>query len=127
MWSTRNHPEEVTLGDGHIEEATGNGTILLDIKVSNVKTQICKLSDVLYAPELSYNLLSLSKVITVGKTLKFSSVGRGILDKEKSIVAIATKVRILYNLNCRQRNERANAVMIARKVKFGTEDTVILD
>ena len=107
-------------------EATGKGNIVLDLKVNNLKTQTCKLSYVLYAPELSYNLLSLSKVIKAGKALKFSSVGCEILDKEENIVAIATKVGSFYYLSCDQRNERAHAVAENPKGGFGTEDMVIL-
>ena len=77
-------PEEVALGDGHIVEATAKGKILLDIKVNNMKAQTCKLIDVLYVPGLSYNLLSVSKVIKIGKMVKFSLVGCEILDKERS-------------------------------------------
>ena len=118
-------PEEVTLGDGHIVEAAVKGTILLNIAINNEKTQTCKLSDVLYAPELSYNLLSVSMVIKAGKTVKSSSVGCEIIDKEQNIFATATKIGSLYYINYDQRNELMQWLK-TRKVKFGTEDTVIL-
>ena len=98
-------PEEVTLGDRHITEARVKGAILLNIAINNKKTQTCKLSDVLHAPERSYNLFSVSKIITTGKTVKFSSVGCEIIDKEDNIAATATKIGSLYYLNCDQKNE----------------------
>ena len=84
--------------------ATAKGIILLNKKVNNVKSQTCKLSDILYVPELSYNLLSASKVIKGGKTLKSSSVWCEIIDTEQNFVDKATKVGSLYYLNCDQRN-----------------------
>lgn len=49
---------QVTLGDGHTLEATGRGTVALDMKLPDGMTKTCKLNDVLYVPKLSYNLLS---------------------------------------------------------------------
>ena len=92
-------------------EGAAKGTIFINIEINKEKTpQTCKLSDLLYAPELSYNLFSVSKVFKTGKTVKFSSVSCEITDKEQNIVVTATIFGSLYYLNCDRRNERAYAV-----------------
>ena len=55
-----NQSLEVTLGDGHVLEAIGRGIVTLKMKLPQSKFIKCKLNDVLYAPKLSYNLLSAS-------------------------------------------------------------------
>ncbi len=59
--------QEVTLGDGYSVEATGCGTVRLNMQLTDDKTKECKMSDVLYVPQLSYNLLSVSKATQSGK------------------------------------------------------------
>ncbi len=59
--------QEVTLGDGYSVEATGCGTVRLKMQLTDDKTKECKMSDVLYVPQLSYNLLSMSKATESGK------------------------------------------------------------
>eukprot|EP00795_Rhopilema_esculentum_P003204 gene3204-1519_t len=90
-YSELGEPQEITLGDGRPVQASDGGIILLGIKLSDNKVQRCKLNDVLYFPELAYNLLSVSKVTNTGKTLKFVSSGCEILDEKQNIVATATK------------------------------------
>ena len=41
-------PLEVTLGDGHILEATGRGIVPLEMKLLNCKTVSCRVQDVLF-------------------------------------------------------------------------------
>ena len=49
-------PLEFTLGDGCAVEATGKGTVVLEMASTSGKTSRCKLYEVLYVPDLSYNL-----------------------------------------------------------------------
>ncbi len=65
-------PQEVTLGDGYSVEATGCGVVRLKMTLTDNKTKECKLKDVLYVPQLSYNLLSVSKATQLGKKVKFT-------------------------------------------------------
>ena len=51
-------PQEVTLGDGHILEATAKVTVMIEMLLPDGSTKKCKLQDVLYVPKLSHNLLS---------------------------------------------------------------------
>ena len=64
-------PQEFSLGDGHLFKATGKGTVLLQIATGQYQIQRCELEDVLFVPELSYNLLSDSKIAKAGKIIKF--------------------------------------------------------
>ena len=101
---------EVTLGDGHVLEATGRGIVVLEMKLPQGKSIKCKLHDVLYVPMLSYNLLSVSKVTEFGKTISFSDDGSQITGINRKLVATATRVGNLYHLNCHASRQNANAV-----------------
>ena len=65
-------PLEVTLGDGCAVEATGQGTVVLEMASTSGKMSRCKLHEVLYVPDLSYNLFSVSKAVEAGKVVEFS-------------------------------------------------------
>ena len=54
-------PQEVTLGDGNTVEATGQGNVSLEMRLSAGKTERCILRNVLYVPKLVYNLSSVTK------------------------------------------------------------------
>eukprot|EP00794_Sanderia_malayensis_P004203 gene4203-4765_t len=71
---TLKQPQEISLGDGHIVKATGKGTVLLKIAIGQNQIQRCELKDVLFIPELSYNLLSVSKITKAGKIVKCASI-----------------------------------------------------
>ena len=63
-------PEKIKVGDGFYLTATMQGNIKLKLNV-NGKIKTCTLRDVLYVPELSYNLLSVSKATDSGKLVLF--------------------------------------------------------
>ena len=54
-------PQEVTLGDGNTLEATGQGNVSLEMRLSSGKSERCILRNVLYIPKLVYNLSSVTK------------------------------------------------------------------
>ena len=54
---------EVKVGDGYCLKVEGEGNIKLNVKGSNGVLKKCKLFNVLYVPDLSYNLISVSKMI----------------------------------------------------------------
>lgn len=56
-------PLEVRLGDACAVEATGQETVVLEMASTSGKTSGCKLHEVLYVPDLSYNLLTVSKAV----------------------------------------------------------------
>ena len=104
-------PLEVTLGDGYTVEATGRGTIVLELTKVGGKASRCKLHEVLYMPDLSYNPLSVAKAAKSGKVVKFTETGCEILDSNKKVIAVATRVGSLYHLNCQADNEQINAAV----------------
>ena len=102
-------PLKVTLGDGFALQATGRGTVFLNIKFAEKKFNKCKLRDVLYVPDLSCNLLSVSQVTTSGKVVKFTDADSQILDENEKLVAKASRVGALYYLNCQSSHQQTCA------------------
>ena len=94
-----NKPQEVKVGDGYSVEAKGEGTIELKVEVNDVAKR-CKLYNVLYVPDLSYNLLSVSKAVKSGKVVEFSESGCQIVNQKSNIIATSKKIGSLYYLNC---------------------------
>ena len=94
-------PLEVTLGDGHELDAIGRGIVVLETNLPSGRTKKCKLHDVLYVPKLSYNLLSVSRISDAGKTTRFGEASCQILDDNRKLIGVATRVGDLYYLNCR--------------------------
>ncbi len=62
-------PQTVTLGDGKNIETIKRGTVKLKLKQVNGSYKKGTLHDVLYVPELSFNLLSIAKTTSLGKTV----------------------------------------------------------
>ena len=100
-------PEKVTLGDGRVLEATGRGTVRLLMRLSGGKVKRCMLQDVLHVPDLSYNLVSVSKASEMGKVTEFDESGCRIRNSGGEVVAVATRCGNLYFLDC-QAYEQAN-------------------
>ena len=63
-------PEKVTLGDGHNLDAVGRGMVALVVKLPDGKRQRSRLRNVLLVPDLSHNLLSVSKVSDAGMVIE---------------------------------------------------------
>lgn len=101
--------QEVTLGDGYSVEATGSGSVMLNMILADDKIQKCKLSNVLYVPRLSYNLLSVSMATQSGKTVKFSANECSLMDANGKPIAIAKKVDSLYYVHCQEHKEAHSA------------------
>ncbi len=86
-------------------EAVGCGIVSLILKLPSGQLKRCRLENVLHVPDLSYNLISVSKVSEAGKMMKFDESGCQILNK---VIATATRCGSLYFMNCKS-NEQANA------------------
>ena len=87
-------PQEVTLGDGHILEATAEGTVMIETLLPDGSTKKCRLQDVLYIPKLSHNLRSVSKASEAGK----STAPGAKSSTRTTVIAFATRVVNLYYL-----------------------------
>ena len=92
----KNH--SVTLGDGHTLEAVWKGVVALELELEDGKTITGRLEDVLYVPELAYNLLSISKVAKGEKRVDFYKSHCEIIDNNERVVATGTKRGGLYYL-----------------------------
>ena len=94
--------QEVIVGDGHVLQATAEGTVTLETLLLDENSKKCKLENVLLVPNLSYCLLSVSKASEAGKTMKFNKSGCEIVNERKEVIAFATRVGNLYHLEyCR--------------------------
>lgn len=99
---------DVVLGDGRALTAVGRGKVELDMVLPNGKVKSCTLCDVLYVPELSYNQISVAKASQTGKIVKFTKSACYMLDKSHKMVAKATRVGGLYQLDYNPNQERAS-------------------
>lgn len=104
---TMKQPHNVMLGDDHHVEAVGRGTVMLDIECSPGRTKKCTLTDVLYVPGLTFNLISVSKSSDkIGRAV-FTSEGCEFLDAGGKVAATGRRVGDLYYLNCRENQQSA--------------------
>ena len=92
--------QTITLGDGRSIESTSQGTVKLKLKQPDGTYKRATLYDVLYVPELSYNLLSVTKATELGKTVRFDEFTCEIINEDQEVVGSATKCGSLYYLNC---------------------------
>ena len=91
--------QEVTLGDGRSLQATGSGTVELELVLPNGEPKKTTLHDVLYVPGLSYNLLSVVKMTDRGRRkVSFCDSWCQVVDNRKRVVACAKKKGGLYHL-----------------------------
>ena len=98
--------QEVTLGDGHTLDGTGIGVVKIKTLLPDGNTQTCRLEKVLYLPDLSYNLLSVSKATEAGNNTNFSGPGCEIVDWKGKVAAFTTKIGSLYYLEyCRNKKD----------------------
>ena len=111
-------PLEVVLGDGQHLMAAGKGSVILDMRLPNGKTKVPKLHDVLYVPNLSYHLLSVTKAAQRGKITKFTEAACYILDKDHKLIAKASKMGSLYHLDHQSCHEQLTLPRLQRQKRM---------
>ena len=95
---------DIILGDDRTLNAAGCGTVILMLESGSLRRK-CKFHDVLYVPELTYNLLSVSKAVDKGINFTFKESECIIKDINQKLIAVATKVGNLYHAACtKQKN-----------------------
>lgn len=94
-------PLVVTLGDGKTIEVTQCGTVEVELKQTDESFKPATLYDVLFVPQLSYNLLSVNKSTELGNTFQFDELTCQIINETDQIVGSGTKQGNLYLLECR--------------------------
>ena len=102
-------PLDIILGDGRTLNATGCGTVILILESDSLKRK-CKFYDVLYVPELTYNLLSVSKAVDKGISFTFRESECIIKDVNQNLITIATKVGSLYHVACTKPKDHVYSV-----------------
>ncbi|GBP32006.1 Retrovirus-related Pol polyprotein from transposon TNT 1-94 [Eumeta japonica] len=75
------------------------GKVNIHVKNKNGSTNSIQVTNVLYVPELSTNLLSVSNIINNKGNIKFDSKGCYLYNKDNVEVAMATLVNNMYKLN----------------------------
>ena len=101
-------PQYVKVGNGERVQAKYEGSVVLAVK-SGSKTRKVKLHNVLYVPELKYNLLSVSKSAELGKKVEFVGSACKIVDiTTGETVVTASKVGKLYILDCASYQDSRN-------------------
>ncbi len=97
---TLKKPLEIVLGDGHVVKSQQQGTVSLMMKLPGSESRKCNLHDVLYVPNLSYNLVSVSKAVKAGKIVGFDGKHVQIKSVEGKLTAIGTLIGNLYCMDC---------------------------
>ena len=95
-----NNANCVKIADGTMLQSAGVGKIPILLKTKNTMDA----KDVLYVPDLSINLLAVSKIAQFGRSVIFDQHGCKIVDKvmkvpQKSILGTVTQVNGLYVLD----------------------------
>ena len=67
------HDTDVIVGNGKSVKAVGISTIKMNLNLPDGEQTLCLLQEVLYVPELAFNLISLSKITQSGLTVVFSN------------------------------------------------------
>ena len=93
------NPLNVVLGDGRSLQATGQGSVVLKMKLPNGKIKACTLQDVLLVPNLAYNLLSVTSASKKGKVTTFSKMKCEIRDNKSNLLAVGHREGSLYYLD----------------------------
>ena len=91
---------KVSVGDGRQLDILGQGNISLMVKLPNNQYKLFKLLNVKYVPELSYNLISVSKASNAGKIVNFSGEVCEFREPNGDLIFIAKKKGELYFLDC---------------------------
>ena len=117
------NPKGVELGDGYIVTAEYQGDVILDVEVEPGIFKKCKLKDVLYVPDLSCNLVSISRATKAGQQVIFESDKCTIFDKARNKPSATGKsIGDLWYLNLfKNEVERVNAA-ISKETTKGEEN-----
>ena len=108
--------KNVKVGNGEYVQAQFEGTVKLKVR-SGSKMTVFKLCNVLFVPELKYNLLSVSKASQAKKKVQFDQQGCKIIDmNSEEILGEATRVGNLYCIDIAKKSDikRANLGNLCR-------------
>ena len=75
----------------------------------------------LYVPELSYNLFSVSRATEMGKTTSFDKASCQVFDANNKLIATASKVGSLHYLDCQANGHQ---ILVANSGRSETKEAI---
>ena len=94
-------PEKVGLGDGRTVDAFGTGRVKVSMPLGRGKQFATSMTGVLYVPQLSCNLFSVSAAALKGNVVQFGHPKCWIRDKNGKLVGKGQLVDKMYHLHCK--------------------------
>ena len=121
--------QRIKVGNGQYLEAKAEGTVKLEVNAGNSIRKF-KLGNVLLAPELKFNLFSVSKAAESGKTVEFGKQGCRIIENStRQTIGSGRKRGNLYHLNCvrkdggnNKKRENLDCKQMERALKIVSEN-----
>ena len=104
----------IEVGNGEKAKVMGKGSVTIYLRVDNMK-KTCQLSDILYAPDLDYNLISISSMDKKGITTIFRNSKCQLLQNGK-LLATATLFRTLYKLDSEDYTKSPQSALVAQSL-----------
>lgn len=89
---------EMVVADNTTMKVKCKGSLIMHTKVNNTVFEI-KVNNVLYVPNLTTNLLSVSQIASNNNSVVFNMDGGRILNEKNEIIATANLVNSVYQLN----------------------------
>ena len=100
----------MTLGDGSTLEVAGEGTVDVDMVLTDGTKRGCMLRKVLYVPELAYNLVSVSKATDAGKTVHFDDATCEFRNESDEVFAVGAREGSLFYLKVARKSQEGASV-----------------
>jgi len=113
-------PEEVRLGDSHILNAYGAGTVRIRTRLGN-KEHNCTLSETLFVPKLAVNLFSVNAADSKGNKIQFENGEAKIYSPSGILQATGSSHGKLYYLNCQEDSMKCHVKDNCSIVKESTQ------
>jgi len=105
-------PKHVVIGDGRTLEAVAYGKVDLKLRLPNKQSKLCTLDNVLLVPNLSANLISISKVAENGNKVEFAASNCKVFNVKNSLIAAGIRIGKLYYL-CHDNDYQSDSAMFA--------------
>ena len=99
-YQTLDTPIKVCVGDGRVLDAVGRGDVNMCFCLPTGQLKNSKLNNVLFVPDLSKNLISVSMAAKNGRSTIFNDKHCQFFNNKNECIAYATKKGNLYYLNC---------------------------
>lgn len=92
-------PKSITVSDGHEHLAIGVGSVRVKLKMARSISHYVTLCNVLYAPEMKYNLISIRVAIENDIMITFGRNRYWFKDEQGRVVAMGTLCDKLYRMD----------------------------